>query len=66
MPNPFSKIIPDADIYLDTNILDDKPNHFCGTSQGKHNEDSIEKDCEASQTDLFRRPVELGLKAKAK
>ncbi len=23
-----------------------KPNHFCGTSQGKHTEASIEKDCE--------------------
>src|SRR5467141_4015552 len=41
-----------------------KPNHFCGTSQGKHTEDPIEKDCEASQTDLIRRLVELGLKAK--
>ncbi len=37
-----------------------KPNHFCGTSQGKHTEASIEKDCEASQTDLIRRFVELG------
>ena len=26
----------------------------------------LRKDCEASQTDLIRRPVELGLKAKAK
>ena len=31
-----------------------------GTSQGKHTEASIEKDCEASQTDLIRRFVELG------
>src|SRR5258707_5625940 len=30
-----------------------KPDHFCGTSQGKHTEASIEKDCEASQTDLI-------------
>src|SRR5260370_35025415 len=43
-----------------------KPNHFCGTSQGKHTEASIEKDCEASQTDLIRRHVELGLKAEGK
>ncbi|MES5481515.1 hypothetical protein QMZ05_02075 [Bradyrhizobium sp. INPA03-11B] len=25
MPNPFSRIIPDAEIYLDPNVLDDKP-----------------------------------------
>jgi hypothetical protein len=25
MPNPFSRIIPDAELYLDYNILDDKP-----------------------------------------
>src|SRR6266404_7816721 len=35
-----------------------KPNHFCGTSQGKHTEASIEKDCVASQTDLIHRLVE--------
>jgi len=33
---------------------------FCGASQGKHPEDSIEKDCDASQNDL----IELGLKAR--
>ena len=38
--------------------------HFCGTSQGKHTEASIEKDCEASQTDLI--PRFGGLKAKGK
>src|SRR5258707_5309492 len=42
-----------------------KANHFCGTSQGTHTEDSIETDCQVSQTDMIRRPVELGLKAKA-
>jgi len=25
MPNPFSRVVRDADIYLATNILDDKP-----------------------------------------
>jgi hypothetical protein len=32
-----------------------KPDHFCGTPPGKHTEASIEKDCEAPQTDLIRR-----------
>jgi len=41
-----------------------KPHHFCGPSQGKHPEASIEKDCQASQLDLIRRLVGLGLKAK--
>ena len=33
-----------------------KPHRFCGTSQGKHTEASVEKDCDASHTDLFDRP----------
>jgi hypothetical protein len=34
---------------VDTIAGGTKPNHFCGTSQGKHTEASIEKDCQASQ-----------------
>src|SRR5580704_13964049 len=41
-----------------------KPDHFCGTPPGKHTEASIEKDCEASQTDFNPALVELGLKVK--
>jgi hypothetical protein len=33
-----------------------KPHRFCGTSQGKHTEASVEKDCDASHTDLFDPP----------
>src|SRR6266446_8582805 len=43
-----------------------KPDHFCGTSQGKHTEASIEKDCQASQTDLIRRLVGVGAKGEAR
>jgi hypothetical protein len=37
-----------------------KPDHFCGTPQSKHTEASIEKDCEASQTDLIQRSSSWG------
>jgi len=40
-----------------------KPHRFCGTSQGEHTEASIEKDCDASHTDLFdRSPGRAGAK----
>jgi len=32
-----------------------EPDHFGGTSQGRHTEASIKKDCEASENDLIRR-----------
>src|SRR6266481_5968578 len=31
-----------------------RPDHFCGTPQGKHTEASIEKNCETPQTDLIQ------------
>src|SRR5450631_2329716 len=43
---------------------DSKPDQFCDTSQGKHTAASIEKNREASRTNLIRRLVELGLKLK--